>query len=223
VINGPLASSLHHDGSVIDQMVAGIVRIHAARLIGRYGFATADCDDINQEILWACLNGERRYNPTKSSRRTFLCRIAGNKVANLRESQSAACRDYRLCTDSLDGPAPFVTRDSITLGDTISTDAREARVGRYALSSWEREELRIDVAKVVSSLPYELAVVANVLRSVGVVEAAHQLRIPRATLYRRIAAIRKFFAHAGLGNYVRRSANLCESCPRAGGPLAMAS
>jgi RNA polymerase sigma-70 factor (ECF subfamily) len=188
-------------------MMVGIVRIHAARLIGRYGFATADRDDINQELLWACLDGQRRYNPAKSSRRTFLSRVARNQVANLRDSQSAACRDYRLCTDSLNDPAPFVTSESITLSDTISTDARGVWVGRYTLSSWEREELRIDVAKAISSLPDKLAGIARLLMSVSAIEAGRQLAIPRATVYRRIAEIRGVFAAQGLHLYFTAQRN----------------
>jgi hypothetical protein len=66
-----------------------------------------------------------------------------------------------------------------------------------ALSSWEREELRIDVAKVISSLPDKLAGIARLLMSVSAIEAGRQLGIPRATLYRRIADIREAFAAAG--------------------------
>jgi RNA polymerase sigma-70 factor (ECF subfamily) len=194
-------SILYQEGSVVDRMVVGIVRIHAARLIGRYGFTTADRDDISQEILRACIDSQRRYNPAKSSRRTFLCRVAGNQVANLRDSQSAACRDYRLCTNSLDGPVPIVASKSITLGDTMSADAR---VGRSALSSWECEQLRIDVARVISTLPPELAAIARLLQSIAVVEVSRLLGMPRATLYRHIARIRQAFATAGLRGYLRR-------------------
>jgi RNA polymerase sigma-70 factor (ECF subfamily) len=96
----------------------------------------------------------------------------------------------------------FAIDESITLGDSLSTDACEVRIGRQALSPWQREELRIDVNKAISTLPCELAPIANLLRSVGIVEAAQELGIPRATLYRRIDSIRKAFELAGLNFYL---------------------
>lgn len=196
--------SIDFELASIDPLVLSVVRTEANRLAGSCGFSYGDRDDIRQELLLDCLVRLRRFNASRSSRRTFLYRVVRHRVGTLRESQSAACRDYRLCTDSLDGPAHLVTSKSIILGDTTSTDTCEARIGQYSLSSWEREELRIDVNKVISTLPYELAVIANLLRCIGAVDAAHQLGMPRATLYRRIATIRKAFKAAGLDRCLKR-------------------
>jgi RNA polymerase sigma-70 factor, ECF subfamily len=191
--------------SMIDHAADRVARIHAARLSGRFGFTEADRNDIHQELLMDYFIRSRRFNPAKSSRRTFLNRIFRHRVATLCESQSAACRDYRLRSDSLDGPASLGTGGSITLGDTISTDSCHAPIGRAALPSWDREELRIDIDRVIATLPSELAAIANMLRSEGVVETAYLLGVPRATLYRRIASIRVAFKSAGLDLYLRHS------------------
>jgi len=186
---------------MIDSTVVRIACTHAARLVGRFGFTGADRDDIQQEILLDYFIRVRRYNLAKSGRRTFLHRVVRNRIATLCEFQSAGCRDYRLCSDSLDAPSG----DSIPLEDTVSADAYQDRVGRCATPSWDREELRIDVDRVLATLPSELAAIANMLRSEGVVETAYQLGMPRATLYRRIAEIRIAFRSAELNLYL----NLC--------------
>ena len=196
------SSGLDHMTSVFDPMVVSIVCTHAARLAGRHGFSFADRDDIRQELFLDCFVRLRRFDSTKSSRRTFVYRVVRHRLRTLHEYHSAACRDYRLCIDSLDSPAPFAIDESITLGDSLSTGAYEARIGRQALSPWQREELRIDVNKAISTLPCELALIANLLRSLGIVEVAQELGIPRATLYRRIDSIRKAFELAGLNFYL---------------------
>jgi RNA polymerase sigma-70 factor (ECF subfamily) len=200
--------SVDPDWASIDPLVLTVVRVEAGRLAGRYGFSLSDRDDIRQELLLDCFVRLRRFNSAKASRRTFLYRLVRHRVATLLESQSAACRDYRLCGESLNGPARFDINASILLGDTVSTDDYDARLGRNALSSWERAELRIDVAAAIAILPPEMAAIARLLTSIGVVETAHQLGIPRATLYRRIADIRTAFEHTGLGLYVGRSSSI---------------
>jgi hypothetical protein len=136
-----------------------------------------------------------------------------HRVSTLRASCTAACRDYRLCIDSLDGPTHSITGESITLADTISANFSEAGINGYARSPQEREELRIDVARVISNLPQELSAIVNLLQSEGVVETANQLRVPRATLYRRLATIRRHFVVAGLDLYVRVASTASKHCP----------
>ena len=186
----------------IDSTLLAAVRTKSATLAGTYGFSVTDRDDISQELLldgWLRL---RKFDPTKSSRRGFLRRVVGNRVATLLDAQRAACRDYRSCQRSLNEKIEFTAGDFVELGETVSTDDYEARIGRRALSSRDRAELLIDVAKVIAILPRELAAIANLLRSAGVGETAHQLGVPRSTMYRRIADIRVVFENAGLHLYL---------------------
>lgn len=193
------------DPGSIDSTLLAVVRASTARLAGTCGFSRADRDDIRQELLFDCFLRLRRFDPAKSSPRTFLLRIVRHRVATLVEAQHAACRDYRLCRDSLDGQVRFGADESMLLGETVSADAYEERIGRNRLSSWERAELRIDVHNVVSLLPAELATIAVMLKSVSVVEAAQRLVLSRATVYRRINDIRRIFKSAGLDLYLSRS------------------
>jgi hypothetical protein len=65
--------------------------------------------------------------------------------------------------------------------------------------------LEIDVDSVMSSLPAELATIAVLLKSVSVVDATQRLLLSRASVYRRINAIRRIFNSAGLDLYLSRS------------------
>jgi RNA polymerase sigma-70 factor (ECF subfamily) len=190
--------------AVIDPMLLAIVGATAARLAGTYGFNRADRDDIRQDILLDCIVRLQKFDPAKSGRRTYLHRIVRHRVATLLDGQRAACRDYRLCRQSLDGPSRTTATESVPLGEILSRDDYESGIGRDALSSHERSELRIDVGRVVSLLPADLASVAVLLRSVSAVEAGRRLGVSRSTLHRRIADIRGFFQRSGLNLYLNR-------------------
>ena len=151
-----------------------------------------------------CFLRLRKFDPDKSSRSTFVHRIVQHRVATLVDAQRAACRDYQRCRESLDDPSESGDSESISLGENVSNDDYEARIGRHERSSGERAEIQIDVSRVTATLPPELAAIAMLLTSMGATEAALHLQLPRATLYRRIADIRRSFEMAGLNLYLNR-------------------
>ena len=193
------------DQTAIDQNVLRVVHYKAAQLVGTYGFSRSDGEDLQQELLADYFVRLRKFDPAKSSCRTFLRRVIQHRVATLLEAQRAACRDYRLLCNSPDCSAEFVGGESVPLGEIVSADDCERRIGRTTLSSRDREELRIDVDNAISLLPAELANVAVLLKSLSTVEVGRQLSLSRSTLYRRLARIRAVFAAAGLRDYLRCS------------------
>jgi RNA polymerase sigma-70 factor, ECF subfamily len=44
------------------------------------------------------------YDPRKSKRNSFMARVVEHRIATLLEERHAACRDWRLCRESLDDP-----------------------------------------------------------------------------------------------------------------------
>ncbi len=193
------------DLATIDAALLKIVRAKAAGLIGTYGFSPSDGDDIRQELVLDCIIRFRKFDPAKSSCRSFVSRIVNNRVATLVEGQRARCRDYRACRSSLNDQIEFAPGESMELAERVSADEYEARIGRSGLSARDRVELQIDVARVIASLPSELAAITIMLKSVSVVEAARQLSVPRSTKYRRIGDIRVVIENAGLDLYLSRS------------------
>jgi RNA polymerase sigma-70 factor (ECF subfamily) len=185
--------------------IQSAIRMTAGQLIGNYGFTVAEREDLQQDILADCLLRLRKFDPTRSSCLTFLRRIVRHRVATLVDAQCAARRDFRRCGHSLDGPAGPITGESVPLAETLSADDYRARSGLNSLSSRERLELRLDVDSAIALLPADLAVVAALLKSVSVVEAAERLVLSRATVYRRINDIRRIFKSAGLDLYLSRS------------------
>jgi DNA-binding NarL/FixJ family response regulator len=63
--------------------------------------------------------------------------------------------------------------------------------------------LRLDVDRVVSGLPAELADLAHLLATgKSVVGVARRLEISRATVHRRVVRLRHIFREAGLDTYI---------------------
>jgi RNA polymerase sigma-70 factor (ECF subfamily) len=189
----------------LDPTLLAIVGATAARLAGTYGFSPADRDDIRQELLLDCVIRLTKFDFAKSSRSTFVHRIVRHRIATLVDAQRAACRDYRRCRESLDDPAHADASESRPLRETLSADGCEAGNSRSSRSPWDHTELQIDVAKVIATLPADLAAVAVALKSAGVVQVAHQLGLSRATIHRRIIRVRELFEAVGLGICSRKA------------------
>ncbi len=81
-----------------------LIRSKARTLIGKAGFTSADCEDIEQELALDLLVRLENYDPRKSKRSTFMARVVEHRIATLLEERRAACRDWRLCRESLDDP-----------------------------------------------------------------------------------------------------------------------
>lgn len=185
----------------LDPGVWKTIRLKAIQLVGSHGFTAADCDDLQQEAALDLHQRLRNYDPARSGRRTFVQRVVSNRFANLIAERRAGCRDYRACLRSLDEP---VRQDGLKrFGETLSEDENESRMGRRSMPWVQHAELRADVERVIALLPPDLAAVAGLLMSVGVVEAAQQLNLPRATVYRRMGRIRTVFESTGLHLYFR--------------------
>jgi RNA polymerase sigma factor (sigma-70 family) len=189
----------------LDPGVWGIIRSSSHALVGSYGFTYDDREDIQQEIALEVHRRMTWFDPGRSGPRTFVRRVAVNRIADLIAERQASCRDHRLCRRSVDEP---VGQDGFErLGDTLAADETESLAGRQSLTWGQRSELRADVNTAISLLPSELAAVARLLTSVSVVEAARRLSLARVTVYRRIGRIRKVFAAAGLDGYRRSGAH----------------
>ena len=187
----------------LDDRTMEFIRWKALRLGGRGVFTGYDAQDLKQEMFLECWKKSALFNPSKSCRRTFLQRVVNNWIGSFIEERTAGCRDYRLCQRSLDEPVPFTRSGTREFGETISAADYEMRVGRSHLSGHECAELQIDIARVITTLPTELAAVALLLKSVSAVDAGRRLGLSRSTLYRRLVTIREIFVAAGLDKYLR--------------------
>lgn len=149
---------------------AAAVRSAAAVAMG-YIHAT-DREDLTQEVLVAVLRALPHYDPSRASLRTFVeCVVATRTAAAVR----AACRLRTL--HPLDLAADYCA-------DPVSG----------------RNELRIDVERVLGVCPADERRVALLLMEHSPCQASRILGVARSTLYLRICRLRLRFAIAGFGS-----------------------
>src|ERR1017187_4861087 len=191
----------------IEPSVRALIRVKAAQLLrAGYDYRPDERDDLQQDLWLDAYVRSRKFDKARSGRHTFLSRVVNNRVANLIAERRAGCRDYRACVRSLDEPDG---QDGLRrFGETLSADEYESRMGRRSMPWVQHAELRADVARVIALLPPDLAAVASLLMSVGVVEVSRRLNLPRVTVYRRIVRIREVFLAAGLHGYLPRCSSL---------------
>lgn len=148
---------------------------HTRRLIGRAGYTISDTEDVRQELLLDLWCRSKRFDPAKSSVRTFANRVMRHKVATLVRASGATKRDY-LKTRHLEQCA------------LPSDSSVEGRIHR-----------RVDVRTCIDCLPTSLRTIAITLMTRTVVQASSELGISRTTLHRRILEIQQAFELMGLG------------------------
>ncbi len=158
----------------------------ARRLIGRYGFAAQDRQDIEQELTAHLLRALRRFNPSVANRHTFIARVIDHKISNIIREKVAPMRDYRLHGGCIDGD-----------------DAAQERLPRNVLDAHEhrhdeQRDLRIDIVSITASLPDDLADLCLRLQTQTVLEISRATGIPRWQLYESVARLRVIFSRAGL-------------------------
>ena len=202
----------------IDEYAVKLIRYKARQLIRRSGFVTADCHDLEQDMMLDLWRRLPRYDPSRAGRNTFIARVVEHRVATLIEAQEAGLRDFRkraFSMDSelppdLDEPDPVLGRFPAPLPDqTAYLQQTRAR----ARAEDERGNLRLDLEAVLEALPPELRELCCRLLNQTVAEVSRETGIPRTTLYGAIHKVRRAFREAGLDAYLGKDPVTSRSAP----------
>lgn len=189
----------------VEEYAARTVRCTARWMVGRAGFTREDVEDLEQELMVDLLRRLDRFDPTRAGRATFIARVVENRAASLLAARNTAQRAW--------------TRDATSLSDETDDDEGNGCSDRRAplASDADRRpgvplrrcpvaqvDLRLDVAVVVAALPADLRSLCERLRTASLTDVARAMGVPRTTLYRQIAVLRRRFARAGYGDSARR-------------------
>jgi len=186
----------HH----LDNHTLKFIRFKARQLAGKYGFRPDEREDIEQSLILDCLQRLRRFDPGRGSRQSFGCGVVGHAVATLIEARRARHRGYGVPHVSLDASHDFEGADAYFL---ISEDQYRARMGLHSSPLEQILAIEIDVNLAVAALPCDLARICRLLMDLeSTTQVAVVIGISRATLHRRIQAIRQAFLLYALFRYI---------------------
>jgi RNA polymerase sigma-70 factor (ECF subfamily) len=181
----------------IDDYAVRIIKHKARQLIGRYGLTIFDREDLEQELMIDLLQRMRHFNPAKAKKSTFMARIVERHIATLLEARHARCRDWRMCRVSLNTPHVNDRGDTREMIDRVDSEGT-LRPCQPDTREGEINNLRMDVARVLDTLPEDLRDLCERLRESNMAEIARETGVARTTLYDKLTRIRTAFRQAGL-------------------------
>ena len=186
---------------------AWLIRRKAKQLVGRAGFTVSDRPDIEQELHLDLVRRLPKLDESRAKRTTFIRHVVENRVASLLAERTAASRDYRRCTTSLDEPTDGDGCSGGTRADALEASARARHGGVSDREEAERLDLRLDVERVLALLPEDARQLAAELMAHSTSEVARRRGVPHSSLRYRIGRLRTECERAGLGEYAPASAN----------------
>ncbi len=175
----------------------------AAYRLRRHGYTR---EDVQQEFALHWVRCGFRVDTHRSSVQTFATCLCRRRAFSLLETATAAKRGGGMIYNFSELPFFDSHGRPVERPENVSQDTHELRLRGRSRAQHEADDLRLDIARVLATLPPRLAVVARGLMFHSPTEVARMLDLSRATVNRRIAEVRDIFAAAGLRKYIQKSA-----------------
>jgi RNA polymerase sigma factor (sigma-70 family) len=178
-----------------------LIRRKVEELIDGGHFTAQDRDDLRQQLWLRLLERLPAFDPQQSHRNAFDTMVIERCAANAVRDRRAPKRNPG-GTCSLDVLVEAPGEDCCDLAALIGQREYDARRGRSPRSREELTLLARDLADVQDTLNPEEWLLAELLKTQSVSEAARTLGVRRTTLYGWIHRLRQRFEQAGLQNYL---------------------
>ncbi|GIW90020.1 MAG: hypothetical protein KatS3mg109_0452 [Pirellulaceae bacterium] len=172
-----------HDDSQkkLDRFARGIIRRKVNQLIGRAGFTSQDCEDLEQELIVRLLQSLPLFDPAQSHRNVFVTTVVERAAAMILRERRAKKR----------GNGVVLSLDQEEAGDaTEPADPHRSHV--------EQVDLATDLAEVLDKLPEDLRNLAEQLKYRSLSQVARDMAVARSTLQRQVQRLRQYFEKTDL-------------------------
>lgn len=176
--------------SGVDPYAAFFIAYKAKTLTRMPLFTSDDLEDIQQELMLAYLHAWPDFDPVRGDRRSFIKTIVNTKALMMvrdaeRQKRWTGARSVSLSTPIGD------TDNPTTLADVIDNES-----GLWGSVFQEHSqafaEQRLDIRRMLVTMPDDLRQTYQALSENSVSEAAILLGIPRTTMSSRLKKLRKF-------------------------------
>lgn len=201
----PISIMAADDSWKLDPDIARHIRCTAASMVGRAGLTPQDREDLEQELTAHLLSRISQYSSSRSGLDTFVTRLLDNAAASIIVARQREKRDWRREARSLDEDVeneegelqPLLELlELLELEQGLKGEASAHEVQR------ERQALRIDLARVMATLPEKERRVCRLLMQHDARRAAARAGMSRSTLYQLLRKLRAAFEAAGLKIYL---------------------
>jgi len=170
----------------LDEYEMERIHFHANQLSQIQYFCQDSIEDITSELLVAVYQALPSFDPTKSNRHTFVCRVLVMRRINLIRDAKQRFQE----TIPIEGP----------ISDEIDRDVRHHMIGYVPVDAAAVAERIEAVGKAIESLSEQYAEVARLLMNHSQAEVASILGVSKAAIERARRQIYKHFAQIGIEN-----------------------
>lgn len=189
----------------LDPYLVKLVRIKVHRLIGHYGYTEADRLDLQQDLMVAVLRKMKGFSPDRGKPSTYMVRIVDGAIKDIIRIRMAQRRSWSIYQASLDEESPEdLPQDPALLMDSVRSADMVGREG-LDVDEGEAAALRIDLERVLDTLPADLRAICERLKEVSLTALSRETGIPRTTLFHKRKQIHRAFAEAGLQIYLKKN------------------
>lgn len=168
-----------------------LIRKVVHRMIGAAGFIEADRRDLQQDLWLDLVERLPKYRSNRGHVRAFITRVVNNKVASILAARRAAKRNGDLRMSSLNEEFADEDGEPTERHETISIDDYLRRTRGITRSQSERQDLAIDIRRIIASLQPHERVVCLLLIDRDVCDVANVIGLPRSTLRDLIRRLRR--------------------------------
>lgn len=183
------------------RFAARLISNVAGRMVGKTGLLPDDIPDLQQDLWLELLSRLPSYRSERGGPRAFITLVVKNGAASILKTRAAAKRGNDRPCLSLHREHEDDDGGSVELHEAISADDYLRRTRGTIRSEEERQDLALDVRKIVSELPPIDRVVCLLLIDQDVCGVARVVGIPRSTLRDLIKRLRLIGEEAGLEEY----------------------
>jgi len=168
----------------LDPTTSELIRSKARQVVRCCHLSSSELPDVEQDLtlhVWRRLD---RFDPTKTEREAFVRMLVAHATAS-------ALRGRRSRSKKAAQPLDWALR--VGACDPVDPKAWPGPQQERALA--------LDVEEILATLPHRLRRVARAVSGGSITEAARQLKMSRAAVYRRLEELRAAFVAAGFEEF----------------------
>lgn len=176
------------------QTARDIIWRRASALAKTVEFRDLGSEELEQLLIEAVLERWSSYDADRSRPATFVRHLINHAVVDLRRHRRAAKRDIRRETQ--------LPKNQEGMAQEYEGAQVRERRGIPSSDAIRDSDLGADVRIIVSQLPPDLAVLAELLTTHTPAEIVRRTGIPRSSLYTDIRRLRTAFGNGALDEYL---------------------
>ncbi len=186
-----------------DDYAITCIKLKVRQLIKRCGFDASDREDLEQELALHLFERIREHDPERGTVKTFIVCIVENKARTMirvrnRRAESIAASPFSLNEEipEEDGSGVMQRMEAIDREDYL------LGAGMLSRPTLELLEMRIDVERVIDTLPPPLREICERLKTQNVTQISAGTGASRQQVYDAIRKLRGIFDETGLKDYL---------------------